>query len=455
MSSRYTSTALFAAWLTASGCTLGVGSAGAPSGSGTKVAAPAPPAPDDDVQRRLRRLEQEIAGLKQGESEKGTAAPSGGAPAAQPGAAAQTGAAASPPQASAPPPADKPLLQWNVTPDITFKPGLRIQTRYSYNSATRNNTFTVERFRLKGAGELWKVVKYYAEMKIDNTGKPGASPTAAVENAWLDYTPLTDVSGRAGLYDVPFSRDALTSDSKLLFMDRSLIKDALTSFGLADNGIGAMVHGRPLGGRLEYAVGVFNNDKFDGLGTSSGTQASGWLMPAGRVAVDLLDPAPPGGYADYRGSYVGQGQRLTIGANAEWLGNAVDGPEAFDIYAWGSDLFFNTGPYTVQAEYDWFRQSGNVDISNYGWFVQGGYLLEPLNARLKEAAHWFPALEVAGRYQDLDAPSYNTDREHRESVGMNMYIHDHNLKIQTDYSWRQIEDTPDSQVFQIQLQVDF
>jgi hypothetical protein len=216
-----------------------------------------------------------------------------------------------------------------------------------------------------------------------------------------------------------------------------------------------MVHGRPLGGRLEYAVGVFNNDKFDGLGTSSGTQASGWLMPAGRVAVDLLDPAPPGGYADYRGSYVGQGQRLTIGANAEWLGNAVDGPEAFDIYAWGSDLFFNTGPYTVQAEYDWFRQSGNVDISNYGWFVQGGYLLEPLNARLKEAAHWFPALEVAGRYQDLDAPSYNTDREHRESVGMNMYIHDHNLKIQTDYSWRQIEDTPDSQVFQIQLQVDF
>jgi hypothetical protein len=42
-------------------------------------------------------------------------------------------------------------------------------------------------------------VKYAAELKIDNTGTTGKSPTAAVENAWLDYTMIPDLAGRAGL----------------------------------------------------------------------------------------------------------------------------------------------------------------------------------------------------------------------------------------------------------------
>jgi hypothetical protein len=240
-------------------------------------------------------------------------------------------------------------------------------------------------------------------------------------------------------------------------MDRSLIKDALTAFGLADNGIGVMARGRPLEGHLEYAVGAFNNDRFDGLGTSG--KATGWVMPAVRLAVDLLDPAPPGGYADYRGSYVGKGRRLSIGTNAEWLGNAEIGLREFDIYALGTDLFFNVGPYTLQAEYDWFRLTGNVDRSNHGWFVQGGYLVEPLNKSLAERAPWFPDLELAARYQVVEAINASTflsaERERRTSLGLNAYVHDHNLKVQTDFSFRQLEDSADSKLFQIQLQLDF
>jgi phosphate-selective porin len=437
---------------------------GSTSPSGAPGPAAAPPAPDDEVDRRIRTLEREIAALKQGRSENATGAPSGREPAAQQEAAAQpqeatalttagtAAAATSSPQAAPSPPAEKPLLVWNVTPDITFKPGLRLQTRYTHDGASNNNDIAIQRFRLKGAGDAWKA-KYYLELKIDNTGTTGRNPSAAVENAWLDYALVPDVVTRAGLYDVPFSRDALTSDSKLLFMDRSLIKDALTAFGLADNGIGVMARGRPLEGHFEYAVGAFNNDRFDGLGTSG--RATGWVMPAVRVAVDLLDPAPPGGYADYRGSYVGKGRRLSIGTNAEWLGDAQSGPQEFDLYALGTDLFFNLGPYTLQAEYDWFRLTGNVDTSNHGWYVQGGYLLEPLNERLAEVAPWFPDLELAARYQDLDAKSFSPERERRTSLGLNAYIHDHNLKVQTDFSWRQLEDSSDNKLYQLQLQLDF
>ena len=62
----------------------------------------------------------------------------------------------------------------------------------------------------------------------------------------MNFNVAKNVNLRAGLYDFVFSRDALTSDSKLLLMDRSLIKDALTVLGFADNTVGVLVHGRPL-----------------------------------------------------------------------------------------------------------------------------------------------------------------------------------------------------------------
>jgi hypothetical protein len=439
MLSRSALIAFFAALFASSGCAL----LGGP--------------PDDDVDRRISELEREIDALKS--AEKGTGAPPAEVSAAPQTASAQA-PAAPPPASSADKPAPKPEpLTWRVTPEITFKPGLRLQTRYVHDGGSNNNDIAIQRFRLKASGDAWKA-KYGIEMKIDGTGRVGASPSAAVENAWLDYAFMPDyLVGRAGLYDVPFSRDALTSDSKLLFMDRSLIKDALTFYGLADNGIGVMARGRPLGGHLEYMVGAFNNESFDGLGIVRSRGSSNQVMPVGRIAVDLLDPAPAGGYADYKASYVGQGRRLSIGLNGAQLGNAENRAgsvlQEFDLYAWGTDLFFNWGPYTLQGEYDWFRLTGNVDRSNRGWFVQGGYLIEPLKKALAEPAPWFPDLEIAARYQQVDARSFSTEEENRTSVGMNAYIHDHNLKIQTELSFRQLQNSADSKLYQVQLQLDF
>ncbi len=458
MLSRSALIALFFGLFTAAGCAFSGGS-------------------PNEVDRRLADMEREIAALKAEKaaaaqpvaaaptgpdgSEKATGAPEAGEPATKEVPIAQTGGAAAP-AASADKPAPKPAepLTWRVTPEITFKPGLRVQTRYVHDGGTNNNDIAIQRFRLKASGDAWKA-KYGVEMKIDGTGRTGASPNAAVENAWLDYTFMSEyLVGRAGLYDVPFSRDALTSDSKLLFMDRSLIKDALTGFGLADNGIGVMARGRPLGGHMEYMVGAFNNESFDGLGIfGRGRGSSKKVMPVGRIAVDLLDPAPAGGYADYKASYIGQGRRLAIGLNGAQLGDAENRVnnvlQEFDIYAWGSDLFFNWGPYTLQAEYDWYRLTGDVDRSNWGWYVQGGYLIEPLKKALAETAPWFPDLEVAARYQQLDARSFSAEEENRTSVGMNAYIHDHNLKVQTELSFRQLQHSADSKLYQIQLQLDF
>jgi len=343
-----------------------------------------------------------------------------------------------------------------VTPDgegdITFTPGLRIQPRYEYNEVDKNNDFYINRLRLKGGGKFFSAGKYYFEVKIDGAGKFNKTPKAQIENAWMNFNVAKSINLRAGLYDFVFSRDALTSDSKLLLMDRSLIKDALAVIGFADNTVGLLLHGRPLDGHLSYGFGVFDNLGFEtaAVDTTVLARKSNGAMTAGRLVYDFLDPAKADGYGDYWGSYIGQGQRLSVGGNAAYLTEAENlliSPTKFTIYAVGGDVFFNTGPFTAQAEYDMYKQdtdSDSTDIEGSGWYVQAGYL-------------FLPKVELAVRYQELD-PNSNVSGNKLTwtTVGINYYWHSQKLKIAADYTFKQ-EETGEkaNNVFKIQLQLDF
>ncbi len=338
--------------------------------------------------------------------------------------------------------------------NITFTPGFRVQGRYAYDDANDNNDFFLRRFRLKAKGEAFGLAKYYGEIRFDNTRRFGTDQTIEVESAWLDFPVLPQLYVLAGQYDVPFSRNLLTSDSKLLLMDRSLVTDELSSFGLVDNTIGLWAHGRPFGGHFEYAVGVFDNRVFE-LG-ASGTRESDQLMPAGRIVLNLLDPAKaPDGFADYWASYLGEGQRLAIGLNGAYLGSARDGLNEFDLLGFGADLFFNTGPFTFEAEYDRYEFDSNrtasPDREGDGWFAQAGYLFHP----------WF---EFVGRHQEADrnilgfnANTPANGRSRWTSIGFNTYLGGHNLKIHTDYTFKdeRVNDIGGDNMFQVQLQFDY
>jgi len=340
-----------------------------------------------------------------------------------------------------------------ITPDgkgdITFIPGLRIQTRYEYNNADKNNDFFVRRLRLKGKGNLFKIASYAFEVKIDNAGRFNRIPNAQVENAWLNFPVISDLDIRVGLYDMVFSRNALTSDSKLLLMDRSLIKGALTVLGITDNTVGILVHGRPLGGHLSYGFGIFDNLGFETAGdTITITRKSDGAMTTGRLVYDFLDPQPSGGYGDYKGSYIGKGQRLSVGINGAYLSKAQIGDEIFSLFAWGTDIFFNKGKVTFEGEYDSYiediSENGTPNIEGAGWYVQGGYLFHDL-------------FELVARYQEMDPDKdVMNDKMQWTSVGFNTYLRGHNLKFQTEYTFKSEEGNEISNdVIQIQLQVDF
>jgi phosphate-selective porin len=331
---------------------------------------------------------------------------------------------------------------------VTFTPGLRLQVRYAYDNVDANNDFFIARTRLKVKGDVFGVGDYLAEIKLDNVGRFARDVNAQVENAWLDFPVRPAFAVRVGLYDAVFSRNALTSDSKLLLMDRSLIKDQLTTLGLADNTVGVLVHGRPFGGRAEYSAGLFDNLQFEQATSPTARQADG-AMIMGRLVVNLLDPATPsGGYADYQSSYLGRGRRLALGANVAYLSKAREGTQQFDIDGWGADLFFNTGPLTVEAEYDRYEEAmiagANPDVLGHGWYVQGGYLL-------------YGMFELAARYQGIDPnKSVTGDRLRWTSVGFNIYLRQHGLKVQTDYTFKREQGSAvQNDAFQSQLQLDF
>ena len=67
--------------------------------------------------------------------------------------------------------------------------------------------------------------------------------------------------------------------------------------------------------------------------------------------------------------------------------------------------------------------------------------------------------ELAARYQDLKdpiTPLNGSAGAKWTSIGVNYYIHEHNLKVQTDYTWKNESGTEiDNNAFQMQLQLDF
>jgi hypothetical protein len=329
---------------------------------------------------------------------------------------------------------------------ITFTPGLRVQVREAYDNQDNNNDFFIARTRIKGKGNVFGIADYGLEVKIDNVGRFAREAVAQVENAWLEFPIKRALSLRAGLFDAAFSRNALTSDSKLLLMDRSLVKDALTAIGFADNTVGLLAHGRPAGGHVEYSAGVFDNLSFEASGTPTARQADA-PMVTGRMGFHLLDPAPRGGYGDYQSSYLGQGRRLSIGANSGYQPNARAGDE-FDITAWGADVFFNDRALTLEAEYDAFVQNRatSPDIDGKGWYAQGGYLVHR-------------AFELVARHQHLDSDDSNgtfANTVRWTSVGFNYYMRAHGLKVQTEYAFKRERMTVTrNDGLQIQLQLDF
>jgi len=151
------------------------------------------------------------------------------------------------------------------SPDHTLELGMRVQPRIEYemvptgaSSSEARRDFLIRRARLKANGKMLGVA-YCFEWKIDGTDQFGATPAAAVENAWFQYPLTKALELRVGLYDQPFSRDRLTSDSRQLAVDRGAVSNVPDALGLADNAVGFHFYGKTKDLKFQYAIGLYDN----------------------------------------------------------------------------------------------------------------------------------------------------------------------------------------------------
>jgi len=322
-----------------------------------------------------------------------------------------------------------------------IKFGLREQFKLESSELENRNDFMIRRSRFKAEGGLLPGTSFKVELKIDDVGREGHDPKAQAEDVSFFIPVLDDRAAvRIGLYDAPLSRDSLTSDSKLLLMDRSALHDAYSGVGLSDNTIGAQISGL-VGERLELRVGLFDNVELDAQTRQ--------LMPMGRVVLHLLDAEK----GEYEASRPGSDARvLSVGGSAGFLGGIETGGQELDLTGTEVDLFAALpGGFTFQAEYGEVARDvvGAPDSSASGWYAQGGYHLP---GRIGAGTG-----ELAYRYQDHDPGDLEpaAGRERAHTFGFNYYLLGHSLKVQADYTRTSREAGDDGGVFQIQLQLDF
>ena len=310
--------------------------------------------------------------------------------------------------------------------DFTLELGLRMQPRWemervralSGSGKEWQRDFLVRRTRWKANGRILSAV-YSFEWRIDQTDQAFVNAFGAVENAWLQY-PLhgKELQVRAGLYDQPFSRDRLTSDSKQLAVDRGAVSNVPAALGLADNAVGLDLRGDVRGGRYSYAVGLFDNRTI--LGPFQQVP-----MVVGRLDFNF------GKTNDiYQDAHFGDGSWYCLAVNGSYHGSLRDSSGVDD----GSNAVFGVdglvdvpaGPGRLLAKTEFNNVSvtqatGGNSLDTRAFMLGAGYLF--LGERLQPIIRWDHV------ERDDAAGGGSLDITY---VGANFYQKGHSLKVQGD-----------------------
>ncbi|HKQ56854.1 MAG TPA: porin [Candidatus Eisenbacteria bacterium] len=304
----------------------------------------------------------------------------------------------------------------------TLELGFRLQPRMELDHVLvggitdGQRDFMIRRARFKANGKM-KTASYGFEWKIDQTDQNGITPSAAVENAWIQFVLGGGVEMRAGLYDQPFSRDRLTSDSKQLAVDRGDVSGVPDGLGLADNATGFQLMGKGYQGRTPWAVGLFDNRRIAG-------RYQDRPMVVGRLDVnfgstkDVFQDAHFGTDRWYSLGVNGSFQQIENVANTDSAAySAVGGDGMLDVPVGAGRLFVKGEANVVKVD----PSGAGPSIETKVWMVGAGFLV--LQERLQPFARFDETrfdTAVGGGKRDV---TY---------VGMNYYLKGHSLKLQGD-----------------------
>jgi phosphate-selective porin OprO and OprP len=350
---------------------------------------------------------------------------------------------------------------------MALKFGLRFSTLYEGfyvpESKKYSDNLMIRRFRLKFDGFIVspKLV-YKVEIGISNRDIGGIDEnTNGAPRLLLDGVLKWNFAGNFVLWfgqtKLPGNRERVVSSQKLQFVDRSLLN---SRFNL-DRDIGLQLHNNHKLGKMVVRevisvskgegrdITVKNKNGYDlttrvellpfGLFSKKGDYFQSDLMrePLPKLALGVT----------YDYNYGAERSRGQLGS---WLSDSRN------LYTWFVDATYKHNGFSAMAEYADRQTEGSavVERDSTGTVTQSFYTGRAFNGQM---AYLFKNnFEIAGRYTLLNQDPDTERRDIRTyTLGVSKYIVGHSLKIQSDITFREQENTSDLWMFRLQVEMAF
>ena len=305
---------------------------------------------------------------------------------------------------------------------------VQVDSRWYFDKAVDNDVISLRRARIGLEGKLGKTTEYQVIGEY-----AGSSASILDANILLNYSPEFQV--KLGRFKTPIGLEQLQSDPALLFAERSVVSQLVPN-----RDIGIQVGGDIVGGRVSYAVGIFNGATDGTDSVDSKKDPNDGKDLAGRITfqpwVNDKESALSGLTFGVGGTY-----GLQDATSPLTSGFKTDGQQTFFAYrATGSGSSTNTvtanghvwrlspqvsyykGSFGLLAEY--VTSSNDIKsvnsvglgagktatVKNHAWQFEAGYVLTGEDASYKgvvptadfdRAAGTWGAFEVVGRVSSI------------------------------------------------------
>lgn len=349
-------------------------------------------------------------------------------------------------------------------PDSTMNFRVRFQARLDAGDtitsddgrAYANGTdLYFRRVRLEIRGKPIRRMNYTVIFTADQWHKNLRDKRIGMSICYLNFRWHRHFNTVFGLTKLPYSRQLITSYSRMLFVERPYMTDKASDYINGYIPFNIQAYGAFADSSLVYSVALME-------GFQHGDDWEDAIVQSGQFSwVVRFEVAPPGWTETRRkrGSHRGEGQHLVLGfgyaaqQNIQFQTdtNGFRRP-AEDHTVHQLDLSFHRSGLTLQAEYLNMLTHSTTDRNPMGWYAQGGFIFEK----------W--QIEPALKYEFFDEDTYSPDGTTESWVfGLNYYIRKHDLKIQANYLITRYDpatefvlpDDDDARVFQLQAQLYF
>ena len=321
------------------------------------------------------------------------------------------------------------------------KLGGRIQVQYRLESpdgGDDKDSIFLRRFRPYIEGSLHKDWKGKIQWEM---GKAKDDNELAVKSAYMQYKGFSSGKITFGNVKMAFSRENLTSSKRQQLVERTFVGDH--NYGVAEYMVGLRFDGYAAEKKVTYTLsaGGMNIDPddkkldFDTPVNTAKDWNEGWVF-GGRIDYH------PFGYLPFSQGDFEREQKLTVGLGAfSWSNdddnntytktpkagkadvdsaNGVELSAAYRNAGFSADAQYNLiNASTVDGTYSGgIFEDGETSITQMS--LKGGYMVIPSR------------LELVAGVQSMDADGYSKTWT-RNSVGINWFLHKHDIKVQFTY----------------------